>query len=79
MGQNGPGCLTSVETRAQRRAMLAEAVLECEGRVVSIAHVLGYSRSHTYLLLDEYWMWALVNRVRVDRLQRDRQRRRRIL
>lgn len=76
MGQFGPGFLMQ-HTRSERRVILADAVLQCDGKLVHTAHELGYSRSHLYRLIDEHRLWPLINKVRAERLQRERAQRRR--
>lgn len=74
MGQNGPGCL-AWETRASARAMIVEYVIECEGKLVHVAHQLGYSRAHLYRLIKQHRLWPAVNKVRENRIRRERRER----
>lgn len=60
----------------ERRPILAEAVLECEGNLTHVAHDLGYHRSHIYRLIDEYRLWPVVNKLRRRRLEREARERR---
>ncbi len=69
MGQYGRGFLTQ-HTPRECRAILAQAVLECDGKLVHVAHQLGYSRRHLYRLVDTHRMWPLINKVRIEREQR---------
>ena len=57
--------------KTKRRVILARTVLECEGKLIHVAFTLGYHRSHIYRLVDEYRLWPVVNRVRIERLQRE--------
>lgn len=75
MGQNSAGCL-AFETPEKARAMLVEHVLEYEGKLVLVAHMLGYSRSHLYRLIKRHKLWPAVNEVRKQRIQRERRQRR---
>ena len=57
--------------KSERRVILARTVLECEGKLMHVAHELGYHRSHIYRLIDKHRLWPVVNRVRVERLERE--------
>jgi len=72
MGQTGSGCLVSVP-RNERRAFLASFLVDADGKLVHAAHYLGYNRSHIYRLIREYKLWPLVNRLRLERMERERQ------
>lgn len=61
----------------ERRLVLAEALRECEGNVLQVAHELGYHRSHIYRLIYQYRLWAVTNRLRKQRLERQARERRR--
>lgn len=63
--------------KSQRRAKLAESVVECEGKLLHVAHELGYHRSHIYRLIDEFRLWPIVNKIRKQRLEREARERRR--
>ncbi len=78
MGQHtyGGGSLCAYP-KSKRRAMLAQAVLECEGVLRHTAHALGYHRSHMYRLIDEYRLWPVVNKIRKRRIAREARERRR--
>lgn len=56
--------------------MLAHAVVEAEGKLLVVAHDLGYHRSHIYRLIDKYRLWPVVNKVRKRRLLKEAKERR---
>lgn len=57
------------------RGIIARSVVEYEGVVEDTAWDLGYHRSHMYRLIKEYRVWPVVNRARVERLERRRKER----
>lgn len=75
MGQNGPGCL-AWETPECAREMLVEYVIQCQGKLVHVAHQLGYSRAHLYRLIKQHRLWPAVNKVREKRIRQERRERR---
>jgi hypothetical protein len=71
VGGRRTGCL-SFEPKEKRREMLASAVMEHDGKLVIVAHELGYARSHLYRLVYEHHLWPVVNKVRLERIKRER-------
>jgi hypothetical protein len=57
--------------------MLARAIVEQHGKLVYVAHELGYARSRIYALVHEHKLWRVVNKVRADRIQREKQEKKR--
>lgn len=60
-----------------RRLVLADSIVDCEGNLSHMAYDLGYHRSHIYRLIYQYKLWAVVNRLRKRRLDRNARERRR--
>lgn len=77
MGQLGNRGSLCEYPYAERRAILARCVLDCDGVLMHVAHDLGYCRSHLYRLIDEHRVWPVVNRARLRRIERERRERRR--
>lgn len=77
MGRPGVGGSLAWVPSEQARAVILEAVIESEGRLVLAAHQLGYARSHLYRLIKQHTLWPAVNKVRLNCLQRKRRRMRR--
>lgn len=77
MGQWSNEGSLCVYSRRQRRVILADSVLHCEGKLIHVAHDLGYHRSHIYRLIDAYRLWPVVNKIRKRRLEREARERRR--
>lgn len=70
MGQfGGFGSLCEMSYK-QKRLMMAQTVVECEGNLRLVAFHLGYHRSHVYRLVEELRMWPVINRVRRERLKK---------
>ena len=61
----------------ERRAVLAASLVENEGVLRHVAWDLGYHRSHIYRLIYQYRLWAVTNRLRIKRLERQARERRR--
>jgi hypothetical protein len=56
------------------RRALAECLIATEGKIIFAAHQMGHGRAHFYTLIHKYRLWPLVNRVRMERLERERMR-----
>lgn len=50
--------------------ILHDAIVQADGNIVRIAHVLGIKRRHVYRLLYAHRMWPVVNQVRRARARR---------
>lgn len=70
MGQGGDGCLAGMDDEEAKRVVV-EYLVDCDGKLVHAAHHIGYSRSHIYRLVRRYKLWPLVNRLRLERVQRE--------
>lgn len=51
--------------------MVATSIVDCEGNLSHMAYDLGYHRSHIYRLIYRHKLWAVVNRLRKERLDRN--------
>lgn len=58
--------------KSKRREVLARALVEGEGKLVYVAHDLGYHRRYLYRLIYQYELWPVANKVRLDRIKRER-------
>ncbi len=77
MGQYRSAGILAYMEPAERRAMLARSVIDCQGVMKHVAFELGYSRRHMYRLIHQYRLWPVMNKVRIKRLEKKARERRR--
>ena len=68
----GIGYLTG-RPDAEVRAELIRFIIEADAKIVLASHNMGYTRVWIYNMIWKHELWPLVNRLRLERIERKRQ------